>query len=675
MVYETLNQLENQLEIEAQPALEHIYEENKTVEMFTDILEIIERAEPASILKQLEIEIKPALEQVYGEDKVDEMFARILEIIEKARAERAASLKMEDMIRDCSWYRDEIIYTFYADQFGVKDENTPNTFKSLIEMLPYLKDLGVTTLYILPFMDSPMGDAGFDVRAPQEVREDLGGITEFDLFMAGAKKFGFKIQADLVLNHFSDQHEWFQAVLNGDLSKLDYFVFRTEHPKYERVQNSPIIKYFEEDGFPPSERRLIFIDPGEETHYRKVNIAGKDYYFYHTFYPFQLDINWENPEVLYYVLEKIIAFWSNKGIDIFRLDAIPFLIKEKGTNAENRPKTHSIIKILSAFNQAIGPRSIFHAEACEPSEEVLKYFGKERSFDIYGGEALTRTEGVQVAYNFPHMPAIWASLITGNNEYFWNEYKETPDIPKSAAWAQFLRVHDELTFEMADTCTREIIYDALISKGEEFKGLGISGRMANFLDKNPAKISLAFAILLSLPGIPVIYYGDEIGAENNPDYGREAEKKRKEILNKINTNLSCFDSRDINRGPILKSDFYSAMKGNINYKTVRNLLEVRNETPVLRRGKLSRLESDKKEVFSYLVEDGDQYVLAVNNLSGKKIESSLTLSNDLFEKISKTPDMVNLINLEKLNFCLKSKKLVISLEPYQTLWLMPSQSP
>jgi len=227
---------------------------------------------------------------------------------------------------------------------------------------------------------------------------------------------------------------------------------------------------------------------------------------------------------------------------------------------------------------------------------------------------------------------------------------------------------------MADTCTREIIYDALISKGEEFKGLGISGRMANFLDKNPAKISLAFAILLSFPGIPVIYYGDEIGAENNPDYGRKAEKKREEILNEINKNLSCFDSRDINRGPILKSDLYSSIKNNVNYKTVRNLIEVRNETPVLRRGKLSRLESDKKEVFSYLVEDGDQHVLVINNLSGEKLESSLTLSNDLFEKISKTRYMVNLINCEKLNVCLISQKLVVSLEPYQTLWLNSSQN-
>ncbi|KKG28882.1 hypothetical protein DU52_12285 [Methanosarcina mazei] len=309
------HEIPKQNEIDFEPALEKVYGEDSIVEMFANSLEIIERAEPELItfLKQLEIDIKPALEKVYGEDKVDEMFANILEIIERIRSERTASLKMEDITRDSSWYKDEIMYTFYADQFGVKNENAANTFKDLIEMLPYLKDLGVTTLYILPFMDSPMGDAGFDVRDPQKIREDLGGMDEFDQFIGEAKKYGFKIQADLVLNHFSDQHEWFQDALNGDVSKLGYFIFRKEPPEYERSQDGTIIKYIEEDWTPPSERRMIFTDACEETHYRKISIGGEDYYFYHTFYPFQLDINWENPEVLYYVLEKMIGFWSNKG--------------------------------------------------------------------------------------------------------------------------------------------------------------------------------------------------------------------------------------------------------------------------------------------------------------------------------------------------------------------------
>mgnify|MGYP000916620222 CR=1 FL=1 len=628
----------------------------------------------SEISKQLETDIKSSLGNVYGVDKVEEMFGNVLKIVEKARLNRPAALEDEDIIRDSSWYKDEIMYTFYADQFGVEDENTANTFKDLIEMLPYLKDLGVTTVYILPFMDSPMGDAGFDVLDPQNVRTDLGGTNEFKEFMVEMKKHGLKIQADLVLNHFSDQHKWFKEILNGNVDKLDYFLFREELPKYREIHDSKgtIIEY-DEDGV-KTRRRMIFTDVGENTHYRKINICGKDYYFYHTFYPFQLDINWKNPEVLYYVLETI-AYWNNFGIDIFRLDAIPFLIKEKGTNAENLPETHDIVKILSSFNQAIGPRSILHAEACERPKDIIHYFGKERTFNIGSDKILTRTDEVQVAYNFPYMPAIWASLITGSNEYFWNTYEEIPTIPDSASWAQFLRVHDELTLEMVDdTAIKKIICKELAPKGDRFKDLGVSGRMANFLDNNSEKICLAFAILLSLPGIPVIYYGDEIGAQNNLEYGKKAAQKRKEVLKEINENLDSYDSRDINRGPILKDHFYNSMRdgetlGNVIYKTVKNLIRVRKETPALRRGKLSKIPSDKKEIFSYLIISNDQQLIVINNLTENKLKTSLTLPNNLVETLSKKIDMINLINGTKTNVCLRYGKLDIDIEPCQTLWL------
>ncbi|MDD2613726.1 MAG: alpha-amylase family glycosyl hydrolase [Methanosarcina sp.] len=628
----------------------------------------------SEISKQLETDIKSSLGNVYGVDKVEEMFGNVLKIVAKARLNRPAALEDEDIIRDSSWYKDEIMYTFYADQFGVEDENTANTFKDLIEMLPYLKDLGVTTVYILPFMDSPMGDAGFDVLDPQNVRTDLGGTNEFKEFMVEMKKHGLKIQADLVLNHFSDQHKWFKEILNGNVDKLDYFLFREELPKYREIHDSKgtIIEY-DEDGV-KTRRRMIFTDVGENTHYRKINICGKDYYFYHTFYPFQLDINWKNPEVLYYVLETI-AYWNNFGIDIFRLDAIPFLIKEKGTNAENLPETHDIVKILSSFNQAIGPRSILHAEACERPKDIIHYFGKERTFNIGSDKILTRTDEVQVAYNFPYMPAIWASLITGSNEYFWNTYEEIPTIPDSASWAQFLRVHDELTLEMVDdTAIKKIICKELAPKGDRFKDLGVSGRMANFLDNNSEKICLAFAILLSLPGIPVIYYGDEIGAQNNLEYGKKAAQKRKEVLKEINENLDSYDSRDINRGPILKDHFYNSMRdgetlGNVIYKTVKNLIRVRKETPALRRGKLSKIPSDKKEIFSYLIISNDQQLIVINNLTENKLKTSLTLPNNLVETLSKKIDMINLINGTKTNVCLRYGKLDIDIEPCQTLWL------
>jgi len=243
---------------------------------------------------------------------------------------------------------------------------------------------------------------------------------------------------------------------------------------------------------------------------------------------------------------------------------------------------------------------------------------------------------------------------------------------------QILRVHDELTLEMVDTGTRKLIYDVLVSKGAGFrKGLGICGRMANFLDNSSGKINLAFAILLSLPGIPVIYYGDEIGAQNSSEeYIDESTKKREKVLKAIDidSKISPSDSRDVHRGPILKDDFDNSMKdgnnhNNVIYKTVKNLIKVRKETPILKRGTLSKIESDKKEIFSYLRISGDQQIIIVNNLSGVKSEAVLMLSRDLDEKIDKTKYLTNLINGEEIKVCSECKKLILSIEPYQTLWL------
>ena len=250
----------------------------------------------SKVPKQLEENIRTSIRKIYGAEKEDEIYKNVLAIINKAKDRRSLKLHQEDLNRPSDWYKDEIIYMFYADQFGVKDKDTTNTFNDTIGMLDYLKDLGITTIYILPFMDSPMGDAGFDVKNPKNVRKDLGGMEEFSNFIYQARKRGFKIKADLILNHFSDQHKWFQEALNGDIDKLKYFVYTDRPPKYKRYkdpQKGVVIDYYEDDGS-VSSRRLIFPDIAEN-HWRKIVINGKDYYVYHTFYPFQPDINWKNP--------------------------------------------------------------------------------------------------------------------------------------------------------------------------------------------------------------------------------------------------------------------------------------------------------------------------------------------------------------------------------------------
>ncbi len=633
------------------------------------------------IPKKLRKEIRNSIVKIYGEAACDDIENRVYQIAKKAKSERGSGLLSEDITRADDWYKDEIIYMFYADQFGTTDENSLNRFDDTAKMLDYLSELGVTTLHILPFADSPMDDAGFDVKNPKNVREDLGGMPQFKHFIIEAKKRGFKIKADLVLNHFSDQHIWFKELLAGDLSKLNYFIVKDKMPEYKRYTDEKlgVVVEYTEDG-KVSKRRLIFPE-NSENHYRKITVKGKDYFVYHTFYPFQPDINWNNPEVLYFCLETI-SYWANLGIDIFRLDAIPYYYKQDGTNGENLPQTHYIIKLLSAYIQAVAPRSVIQAEACQYPKEILPYFGDERKIEIVnskGQKEIKRTDEVQIAYHFPYMPAIWAALITGDAKYFRDVDKITPAIPQSASWAIFLRVHDELTLEMINPEIREIIYKSLVEKGVEFrKGFGVSGRMANFLDNNPNRISMAFSVLLSMPGIPIIYYGDEIGIRNNYTNAIKSANKRKQKEFKTKL-LSYFDSRDINRGSIAAKMFYGSSKdyyafNSKIYKKCAKLIKVRKENPCIKRGTMTQLKANHPSVFAYQRKLKDDRIIVINNLSKEKIDAQIELPIDFALKQGiKKLNFYDLIdeNEKDVKVYFGAKKIALTLKPYEYLWLTP----
>ena len=640
------------------------------------------QADEMVVSKRIENEIYSSIVQVYGEKQAKEIYDRVMQIAKESVEKRPEALKKEDLTRADDWYKYEIIYIFYVNQFGVVSPEKPNTFRDTSAMFDYLKDLGVTTLYLLPFADSPMSDSGFDVKNPQNIRADLGGKTQFKEFVVEAKNNGFKIKSDLVLNHVSDEHEWFQSFLKGDVSKKDYFVVKEKMPEYKKYVDEKIgtvIEYKERNG-KISKRRLIFPEI-TENHYRKVTLNGKDYYFYHTFYPFQLDINWENPEVLYYWLDTI-NYWTNIGIDIFRMDAIPYLSKEDGTTAENLPKTHAIVKLLSNYIQMTAPRTVIQAEACQYPKDILPYFGKERKFKttINGQEKeIKRTDEFQIAYHFPYMPAIWAALITGDKQHFINAYKDTPQIPSTSAWGVFLRVHDELTLEMIDVPTREIIYNALVSKGAEFrKGLGVSGRLANFLDNDPDRIEMAFSILMSMPGIPIVYYGDEVGVRNNFANARKNEKERiiKHKKSKFKL-LSYFDSRDINRGAVPAKLFYGASKDYYEfnskvYKKVKNLIALRKSLPSMSRGDFTLLKTASPHNFAYIRSYKDEKILVINNLSDEKLIAEITIPVDIVLKSDGHIDhLKNLINDDdvSVDISLKNRTMHLRIQPYGAVWL------
>ena len=642
------------------------------------------KTEPQIISNKIEKELKNNISQIYGSENSEKIYNKILEIAKIAKENRPSVLKEEDYTRAGDWYKDEIIYMFYVDQFGTITPEKPNQFNDTIKMLDYLKELGVTTIYMLPFADSPMEDAGFDVKNPRNIRKDLGGKPQFENFVKSAKEKGFNIKADLVLNHFSDQHEWFKQLQNGDLEKLDYFVTRETMPEYTKYVDEKLgtVVEYKEDNETISKRRLIFPEI-TENNYRKETINGKDYYFYHTFYPFQLDINWENPEVLYYNLETI-NYWVNLGIDIFRLDAIPYLIKEEGTNAENLPKTHAIIKIISNYIQAVAPRTVIQAEACQLPKDVIPYFGSERKTEtIIDGKPrdLKRTDEVQIAYNFPYMPGLWASFVSEDSSHFKEIVKRTPNIPDSASWATFLRVHDELTLEMVTPEMRQLIYDALESKGAPFrKGFGVSGRMANFLDEDHDHITMAFSVLLSMPGIPIIYYGDEIGAKNNfANANKSAElRKKKSKKSKIKL-LSFFDSRDINRGSLTQQSFYDATKTTKTYSgkifhNVQKMIALRKEIPALRRGSLNILTTNEPYIFAYVRSLKGEKYLIVNNLSDKRCTAEIDIPTNVVLKSVKDKRYVYLTNIltneqYKLKVSIKERKTRLLMYPHAVIWL------
>ena len=583
-----------------------------------------------------------------------------------------------------NWWKESVVYQIYPQSFMDSNGDGIGDFNGIIQKLDYLQNLGVDVLWICPMYASPLVDNGYDISDYYKVNPIFGTNEDMEHLIEEAQKRKIKIILDLVVNHCSDQHEWFQQALKGDTSKINYFVVREQMPEYTKYKDPKLgwVAEYKEANGKTSKRRIIFPEI-TENNYRKVTINNKDYYFYHTFYPFQLDINWENPKVLYYNLETI-AFWANQGVDIFRMDAIPYLIKEDGTNAENLEETHRIIKILSAFIQAVAPRSVIQAEACQMPNKILPYFGTERKFkdEIKGKEKeITRTDEVQIAYHFPYMPAIWASLVTADNSYFWKAYKQTPQIPETASWALFLRVHDELTLEMVNQKTRELIFDDLAPKGAAFrKGFGVSGRMANFLDNNPDRIGMAYSILMSLPGIPIIYYGDEIGIQNNFANAKKSAKLRenkqksaKSVKNNVSM-LSYFDSRDINRGPITQKTFEDAVnhKGTYNnrvYERVKQLIKVRKQYPVITRGSFVELKTKSPEVFAYVRATDEDRVVVINNLSDKKIKATVLFTDDNFGKKGKDIYLKDLLTDKMIRAKVENKELSVRLNAYDALWL------
>ena len=385
---------------------------------------------------------------------------------------------------DPLWYKDAVIYELHVKAFFDSNNDGIGDFKGLCEKLDYLRELGVTALWLLPFYPSPLRDDGYDIADYHNIHPDYGQMRDFRRFLKEAHDRGLKVITELVLNHTSDRNEWFQKARNAKPGSAarNFYVWSDNSERYQ-------------------EARIIFQDY-ETSNWTWDSTAGA--YFWHRFYSHQPDLNWDNPRVKQ-VMFKVINFWFGMGVDGLRLDAVPYLFEREGTNCENLPETHQVLRELRDYIDQRYEDRMLLAEANQWPEDAVAYFGQ-------GDEC-------HMAYHFPIMPRIFMSLWMEDRFPIMDILEQTPEIPESCQWAMFLRNHDELTLEMVSDEERDYMYRVYARDNRARINLGIRRRLSPLMQNNRRKIELINFILFSFPGTPIIYYGDEIGMGDNYHLG------------------------------------------------------------------------------------------------------------------------------------------------------------
>ncbi len=378
---------------------------------------------------------------------------------------------------DPEWYRKAVFYEVMVRSFQDTNADGYGDFRGMIEKLDYLQWLGIDAIWLPPFFQSPLRDGGYDIADYRAVLPTYGSMADFDEFLAGAHARGMRVVIDFVINHTSDQHEWFQASRTDPTGPYgDFYVWRDTDTAFSNV-------------------RIIFTDT-ETSNWAYDEARGQ--YYWHRFFSHQPDLNFENPAVHDAVMD-IARFWLEKGVDGFRLDAIPYLYVTEGNTGESEPPTHEFIAKLRAMMDREYPGRMLVAEACQQPQEVVDYFGTPEAPECH------------MAFNFPVMPHIFYSLRAGTAAGLVSTLRELPETPQGSAWGVFLRNHDELTLEMVTDEQRAQMYEWYSPEPRMKVNVGIRRRLAPLLDNDRAQLDLANALLLSLPGSPFLYYGDEIG--------------------------------------------------------------------------------------------------------------------------------------------------------------------
>jgi maltose alpha-D-glucosyltransferase / alpha-amylase len=500
---------------------------------------------------------------------------------------------------DPLWFKKAVFYEIYVRGFYDGNADGSGDFLGLAEKLDYLQWLGVDCVWLLPMYSSPLRDGGYDIADFFTIHPDYGSVGDFSRFVESAHERGIRVIADLVMNHTSSDHPWFQEARSSpDGAKRDWYVWSDTDDRYP-------------------EARVIFVD-SEPSNWTWDPVAGQ--YFWHRFFSHQPDLNYDNPEVQDAMLD-VLRFWLDLGIDGFRLDAVPYLFEREGTNCENLPETHAYLKRARQEVDASYPDRVLLAEANQWPADVVQYFGE-------GDEC-------HMAFHFPVMPRMFMALRREEATPILEILRQTPAIPENAQWGLFLRNHDELTLEMVTDEERDYMYMEYAKDPRMKLNLGIRRRLAPLLDNGRDEVELMTAILFSLPGTPVLYYGDEIGMGDNVYLGdRDGVRTPMHWTGDRNGGFSRGDFAQLYLPPLMDPVYgYQAVNVEAQLRTPTSLLRwlhrfiaLRKAHPVFGLGTYEALVTSNPKVYAHIRRYEEDIVLCVHNLARSAQAVELDLS-------------------------------------------------
>jgi maltose alpha-D-glucosyltransferase / alpha-amylase len=515
-------------------------------------------------------------------------------IVSKHQQESSVLLSQDENL----WYKDAVIYQLHVRTFCDSNGDGVGDFRGLTGKLDYLQELGINAIWLLPFFPSPLRDDGYDIADYTSVHPAYGSLQDFKDFLAAAHNRRIRVITEMVVNHTSDQHPWFQEARSSrENAKRDWYVWSDTDSRYQGV-------------------RIIFVDT-EMSNWAWDPISKS--YYWHRFFSHQPDLNYDNPAVREAIWE-VMKFWLDIGVDGFRLDAVPYLIERDGTSCENLPETHEIIRDFRRRIDAAYPGKMLLAEANQRPADVRAYFGDGDEFHM--------------AFHFPLMPRMFLAVKLEDRKPIIEILEQTPQIPDTCQWCIFLRNHDELTLETVTDIERDYMYDEYAVDKAMRINLGIRRRLAPMMENDRRRVELLTGLLLSMPGTPIIYYGDEIGMGDNVYLGdRNGVRTPMQWNGGWNAGFSSADPERL-YSPLISNPLYGYQAINVDSQRrsahsllswTKSVIQTRNAFRVFSRGSIEFLNPSNHRVLAYVRCLGEEKVLVVNNLSSSAQAVELNL--------------------------------------------------